>query len=70
MIISFGDFTIHITPTIIIYPIMLCLILIGVAAIVGFLWVCLTPAGDPLFNIPKTRRGARTPGRAEDAEVV
>jgi hypothetical protein len=52
MIISFGNYILNINQMFIIYPVMFCLILASFGAVVGFIWVCLTPGGDPVFSIP------------------
>jgi hypothetical protein len=56
MIINIGDFLITIKPVYIIYPVLFCLIVCTVAAIAGYIWVCLTPGGDPLFTLPQESR--------------
>lgn len=70
MIISFGDYTIDVTPAFIIYPVMFSLILIGFAASIGFIWVCLSPGGDPLFSVPPARRSGSAEKSVEDATAV
>lgn len=70
MIISLGDFIIDVKTVFIVYPVMLCLVFIGIAAIVGFTWVCLTPGGDPLFNIPRIQRSGKRDARGENAEAL
>jgi hypothetical protein len=56
MIISFGNYILDINQVFIIYPVMFCLILASVGAVAGFIWVCLTPGGDPIFSIPRINR--------------
>jgi hypothetical protein len=70
MVINLGDFIIAVKPVFIIYPVMFCLFLISIAAVVGFIWVCLTPGGDPLFNIPRIQRSGRREARGENAEAL
>jgi hypothetical protein len=53
MTICLGDFIIYINHMFIIYPVMFFLILISFATIGGFIWICLTPGGDPVFSIPR-----------------
>ena len=48
MIINIGDFLIDINPAFIIYPVLLCLIILCMAAVAGYAWVCSTRGGDPL----------------------
>jgi hypothetical protein len=70
MVINLGAFIIAVKPVFIIYPVMFCLFLISIAAVVGFIWVCLTPGGDPLFNIPRIQRSGKRDARGEDAEAL
>ena len=70
MVINLGDFLIAVKPVFIIYPVMFCLFLISIAAVVGFIWVCLTPGGDPLFNIPRIQRSEKREARGENAEAL
>jgi hypothetical protein len=66
MIISFGNFFINSMQPFLIYSVMFFLILASAAAIAVFVWVCLTPGGDPVFNIPRIS----SRGRNEKAENV
>jgi hypothetical protein len=56
MIINFGKYIIDVTQVFIIYPVMICLIFASLAAVAGFIWICLTPGGDPVFSIPRIHR--------------
>ena len=70
MIINFGDYVINLKEAFIIYPVMFCLILASVAALAGFIWVCLTPGGDPLSTITNLLCSRRKDMKVEDAESL
>ena len=46
------------------------LLVIEVAAVAGFIWVCLTPGGDPVFRIPRIHHRRRQNVRVENAETL
>ena len=60
MIINFNGYLLDVMQVFVIYPVMFFLVLLSFALVGGFVWVCLTPGGDPVGTVVRLYGSGRS----------